>query len=153
MGKKACDKSSLLKLLHRFVAYIGSANKVEQTFSQCMAQFRHIRNFSILGAQRVLVIADTRGQSNEEDLALYARGRLMWAENFGVPRRPRESTIFGLKALRRMLLKKVRGQTEATARRRRALALASLPDQGNKHKTKTLRSRLRGCGGQSSKRN
>jgi hypothetical protein len=49
VGKKACDKSSLLKLLHRFVAYIGSASKVEQTFSQCMAQFRHIRNFSSLG--------------------------------------------------------------------------------------------------------
>ena len=60
----------------------------------------------------------------------------MWAENFGVPRRPRESTIFCLKALRRMLLKKVRGQTEAAARRRRALALASLPDQGNKQNSK-----------------
>jgi hypothetical protein len=138
VGKKACEKSSLLKLLHRFVAYIGSASKVEQTFSQCMAQFRHIRNFSILGAQRVLVIADTRGQSNEEDLALCSGGRLMWAENCGIPRRPRESTIFGLKALRRMLLKKVRGQTEAAARRRRALALASLPDQGNKHKNKNI---------------
>ena len=80
------------------------------------------------------------------------RGRLMWAENFGIPRRQRESTIFGLKALRQKLLKKVRGQTEATARRRRALALASLPDQGNKQKQhKTLRSRLRACGGQSSK--
>ena len=53
-------------------------------------------------------------------------------------RRPRESTIFGLKALRRMLLKKVRGQTEAAARRRRALALASLPAQGNKQKNKNI---------------
>ena len=34
VGKKACETSSLLKLLHRFVAYIGSANKVEQTLSQ-----------------------------------------------------------------------------------------------------------------------
>ncbi len=37
-----------------------------------------------------------------------------------------------------MLLKKVRGQTEAAARRRRALALASLPDQGNKKNNKNI---------------
>jgi len=134
VGKKACEKSSLLKLLHRFVAYIGSASKVERTFSQCMAQFRHLRNFGILGVQRTLVLAGTRGQSLEEDLALYARARQIWAENFGVPRQRRHCTIFSGKYLRRMSQKKVCGQTEAAARRRRALALASLPAQGKKTK-------------------
>jgi hypothetical protein len=134
VGKKACDKSSLQKLLFRFVAYIGSSSGVEQTFSQCMAQFRHLRNFSIPGVQRVLVLAGTRGQSLEEDLALYTRARQIWAENFGVPRRRRHFTIFSGKNLRRMSQKKICGQTEAAARRRRALALAGLPAQGKNQK-------------------
>ena len=51
VGKKACDNSSLQKLLFRFVAHAGSTSGVEQTRSQCLAQFRHLRNYSVLGMQ------------------------------------------------------------------------------------------------------
>ena len=62
-GKKACANSSLQKLLFRFVEYVGSTSGVEQTFSQCLAQFRHLRNYSVPGLQRVLALAGTRGQA------------------------------------------------------------------------------------------
>ena len=129
---KAGDKSGLKKLLFRFVAYIGSSSGVEQTFSQCMAQFRHLRNFGMLGVQRVLVLANTRGQSQEEDLALFSRARQIWADNFGAPRHQRRGHIFSGKTLRRFSEQKVRSKTEAAARRRRTLALASLLPQGDK---------------------
>ena len=76
MGKKACVSSSLQKLLFLFVACIGSTSGVEQT--QRLAQFRHLRSFSMLGVQRVLVLASSRGQAHEEDLALYSRARQIW---------------------------------------------------------------------------
>ena len=130
VGKNACENSSLRKLLIRFVAYAGSTSGVEQTFSQCLAQFRHLRNYSVPGLQRVLVLAGTRGQAREEDLALYSRARQIWAENFGAPRRPKRGHIFSAKHLRRLAELKVRSQTEAAARRRRTMALASLPAHG-----------------------
>jgi len=130
VGKKALENSSLQRLLTRFVAYVGSTSGVEQTFSQCLAQFRHLRNYSMPGLQRVLVLAGTRGQAHEEDLALYSRARQIWAENFGAPRRPKRGHIFSAKHLRRLTELKVRSQTEAAARRRRTMALASLPAHG-----------------------
>ena len=75
MGKTALENSSLRKLLIRFVAYAGSTSGVEQTRSQCLAQFRHLRNYSVPGLQRVLALAGTRGQAHEEDMALYSRAR------------------------------------------------------------------------------
>ena len=78
VGKKACENSSLRKLLFRFAAYVGSTSGVEQTFSQCLAQFRHLRKYSVLGMQRVLVLAGTRGRAHEEGLAVYARARQIW---------------------------------------------------------------------------
>jgi hypothetical protein len=123
---KAPKTSSLLQLLFRFVAYIGSSSGVEQTFSHCVAQFRHLRNFDMDGVQRVLVLAATRNQTHEEDLALYSRARQIWAENFGAPRRRKRETAWSGKTLRRIAEQKVCGRTEAAARRRRALALAQL---------------------------
>ena len=64
VGKKACGNSSLQKHLFRFVAHVGSTSGAEQTFSQCLAQFRHLRNYSVLGMQRGLVLAGTRGQAH-----------------------------------------------------------------------------------------
>jgi len=78
VGKKALENSSLQRLLTRCVACVGSTSGVEQTFSQCLAQFRHLRSYSMPGLQRVLVLAGTRGQAHEEDLALYARARQIW---------------------------------------------------------------------------
>jgi len=85
---KHSPSSNLRQVLSRFVAYVGSSSGVEQTFSQCLSQFRHLRHFSDLGIQRILVLAGTRGQSEEADNKLYARARLIWADNFTAPRRP-----------------------------------------------------------------
>ena len=93
MGRKAFENSSLQKLVFHFVAYVGSTSGVGQTLSQCLAQFRHLRNNSIPGLQRVLVLAGTRGQAHEEGLALYSRACQIWAENFGAPRRPKRGHI------------------------------------------------------------
>ena len=39
------------------------------------------------------MLAGARGQAHEEDLALYARARQIWAENFGAPRRLKRGHI------------------------------------------------------------
>jgi len=131
MGKKAWNNSELRKLLFRYVAYVGSSSGVEQTFSQCLAQFRHLRNFSIPGVQRILVLAGTRGQPHSEDLALYARARLIWAENFGAPRRGAPK-MFSAVRLGKLAADKMSGHSEAAARRGRALALADLQTKGGR---------------------
>jgi len=117
VGKNAWRESVLRELLFRFVAYIGSSSGVEQTFSQCMAQFRHLRNFKTRGVQRVLVLAGTRGQPQEEDLALLSRARQIWAENFGAPRRRGQFHIFSGKSLRR------KSKNKVCCRRRQPLAV------------------------------
>jgi hypothetical protein len=77
---KHFPSSNLRQVLSRFVAYVGSSSGVEQTFSQCLSQFRHRRHFSDLGIQRIVVLAGTQGQSEEADNKLHARARLIWAE-------------------------------------------------------------------------
>jgi hypothetical protein len=67
-------------MLSRFVAYVGLSNGAEQTFSQRLSQFRHLRNFSVPGIQRIVVLAGTQGQSQEADNKLYARARLICAD-------------------------------------------------------------------------
>jgi hypothetical protein len=116
--RRSFPSSNLRQVLSRFVAYVGSSSGVEQTFSQCLAQFRHLRNFKGLGIQRILVLAGTRGQPEDADLALYARARLIWEANFEAPRRPKKVTLRNPKAVRRALEKHA-GNTEAAQRRRR----------------------------------
>ena len=110
----------LRPILFRLAAYIGSSSGVEQGFSQCLAQFRHLRNFNTLGVQRTLVLAGTRG---EEDQALYSQARQIWAQHFSAPRRQRKFTIVSARTLRQIAARKLQGNTEAAARRRRAADL------------------------------
>ena len=85
--KQLLPSEKLHHVLSRFVSYVGSTSGVEQTFSQCLTQFRHLRNFKDpSGIQRILVLAGTRGQSLEADMALVAQARLIWAKNFEAPR-------------------------------------------------------------------
>ena len=60
---KHFPSSNLRQVLSRFVAYVGSSSGVEQTFSQCLSQFRHLRQYSDLGMQWILVLAGARWQS------------------------------------------------------------------------------------------
>jgi hypothetical protein len=117
--KLSFPSSNLRQVLSRFVAYVGSSSGVEQTFSQCLAQFRHLRNFKGLGLQRVLVLAGTRGQTPDADLALYARARIIWEENFDAPRGSRRMTLRSPKAAQRAVKERLHGNTEAAQRRRR----------------------------------
>jgi len=80
---------NLQQIMPRFVAYVASSSAVEQTFSQCRSQFGHLRNLSALVILRVLVLASTKSQSQEVDESLYARARLIWAENFAAPILPK----------------------------------------------------------------
>jgi hypothetical protein len=117
--KRSFPVSNLRQVLSRFVAYVGSSSGVEQTFSQCLAQFRHLRNFKGMGLQRVLVLAGTRGQPEDADLALYSRARLIWEENFSEPRAPTKMKLYSPKAIKRASHAKLHGNTEAARRRRR----------------------------------
>jgi hypothetical protein len=119
--KRSFPASNLQPVLSRFVAYVGSSSGVEQTFSQCLAQFRHLRNFKGLGLQRILVLAGTRGQPEDADLALYSRARLIWEENFSAPRSKMKMKLRNQnqKAIKRALRAKFRGNTEAAQQRRR----------------------------------
>jgi len=72
-----------------------------------------------MGLQRVLVLAGTRGQPEDADLALYSRARLIWEENFAQPRTPTKMKLYSPKATKRALHAKLRGNTEAAQRRRR----------------------------------
>ena len=115
--------TNLRQVLSRFVAYVGSSSGVEQTFSQVLAQFRHLRNFTAMGIQRVLVLAGTRGQPEEADLRLYSAARLLWEHNFDAPRRKRRMTLNSLKAAQRASRERLCGNTEAAQRRRREQSL------------------------------
>ena len=39
----------LQHILSRFVTYVGSSSGAEQTLSKCLSQFRHLRNFKVMG--------------------------------------------------------------------------------------------------------
>jgi hypothetical protein len=114
----------LKPILIRFVAYIGSSSGVEQTFSQCMSQFGHLRNYSVLGIERILVLASTRGQSSDQDMELYSSARPIWHENFGAPRR--RTPGFSLRGVAAKLSKSRCQVSEAAAQRRRDCSLRSL---------------------------
>ena len=46
---KHFPSSNLRQVLSRFVAYVGSSSGVEQTFSQRLSQFGHLRHYRDLG--------------------------------------------------------------------------------------------------------
>ena len=115
--------------MSRFVAYVGSSSAVEQTFSQCRSQFGHLRNLSVLGIQRVLVLAGTKSQSQEADESLYARARLIWAENFAAPRLPKTMTCLNPWATRAKAARALNDHTEAALRRQREAGLCKLRTQ------------------------
>ena len=117
--KRGFPVSNLRRVLSRFVADVGSSSGVEQTFSQGLAQFRHLRHFKGMWLRRALVLEGTRGQPEDADLALYSRARLIWEENFSEPRAPTKMKLYIPKSIKRALHANLHGHAEAAQRRRR----------------------------------
>ena len=108
----------LCQVLARYTAYAAATSGVEQQFSQYVALFHHLRNFSAFGIQRILVLAGSRGQTTEEDLDLCVRARHIWVDNFGAPRKKRTFTIQRLKTLQKRASKRATADSEAARSRR-----------------------------------
>ena len=136
-------------MLSRFVAYVGSPNGMEQKSGQCVSQFRHLRNFKVMGMQRILVLANTRGQPQEADHVLYSRVRLIWATNLRLCRaktsEQQQMTCRKPQATERATVRKLHWHTEAATRRHREADLHTTPTDSTIHNGKGCR--LGCCGG------